>query len=186
VTPGFITLANVAFLETSICAILRPMNRTPNISRCRSGIVAVVAALLVALVLATAGAADPGPRINAVAGVAVGGYDPVAYFAEGRAVAGDAKIALRWRGVRWHFSTPAHRAAFEADPRAYLPQFGGFCALAMSEGRAVPANPENWVILEGRLYLTETPVGKSRLDANPSMLVARARSNWSGVAAAAE
>lgn len=121
---------------------------------------------------------DTHRRLVAPQGVAVGGFDPVAYFAEGRAQPGAPDIALRWRGVRWHFATPAHRAAFEANPKAYLPQFGGFCALSVAQGRPVPADPEHWAVIDGRLYMAEGAAELARFMTDPQGMLRAARSNW--------
>jgi YHS domain-containing protein len=160
------------------------MIRYPKLGLARSGAIAFCTVVLLLASLSGALRAETFPRLAAAQGVAVNGYDPVAYFTEGRAVQGRAEIALRWRGVRWHFTNEAHRATFEANPRAYAPQFGGFCAVGISEGLAVTASPDLWVIHEGRLYLAETPAKRALLAADPSAVVSRARSNWARPAAA--
>lgn len=137
----------------------------------------VLLAVVCTLVLPVAGLwtdaalADSRARIIASAGVAVGGYDPVAYFTEGRAVPGRAEIALRWRGVRWHFATPSHRQAFEANPRSYAPQFGGHCAVGVSRGDLRPGNPELFMIHDDRLYLVESPAEHGRLSSAPTAVL---------------
>lgn len=134
---------------------------------------------LLALMLAGLPAmADGHRRLAAPQGVAVGGYDPVAYFTDGRAEPGAPEIALRWRGVRWHFASPAHRSAFEANPKAYLPQFGGFCALSVALGSPVPASPEHFVLIDGRLYLAEGAAALTRLLDAPQDMLQAARANW--------
>jgi hypothetical protein len=137
-----------------------------------------LAACLAVLVWAAPALAEAHQRLAAPQGVAVGGFDPVAYFIDGRAQPGAPDIALRWRGVVWHFTTPAHRAAFEADPKAYLPQFGGFCALSVAEGRPVPASPEHWVLFEGRLYMARSAAALAQFLADPQPALQAARANW--------
>ncbi len=123
--------------------------------------------------------ADPLARLAAPNGVAVGGFDPVAYFADASAIPGLAEVALRWRGVLWHFASPEHRAAFEANPKAFIPQFGGFCPVSLAEGRRIPADPAHWVILDGRLYLTVGASELAILRSRPQAVVTAARGNWS-------
>ena len=86
-------------------------------------------------------------------GIAVSGYDPVAYFTEGRPVRGLARFSLRHKGAEWRFASAANRDRFVADPARYSPQFGGYCAYAVSEGRTASSDPEAWTIRDGRLYL---------------------------------
>lgn len=141
----------------------------------------VLAGLLAGAILLCLGGAAPAEqsaRLTGSSGIALGGFDPVAYFTDGQAVAGEAGIALRWRGVRWHFATPAHRAAFEANPQAYLPQFGGFCAVSVAQGRPVPGDPRHWAIVDGRLYFTSDAAHLAQVMGNPSTLLQSARNSW--------
>lgn len=108
-----------------------------------------VAGLLVLCLLAGAHAAE----VNTLEGVAIKGYDPVAYFTEHRAMRGNQAFATRWLGATWHFTSDDHRQAFEADPLAYAPQYGGFCSAGMARGGAFDVDPEAWRIVDGRLYL---------------------------------
>ncbi len=91
--------------------------------------------------------------------LAIQGYDSVAYFTEGRARHGDPRFELSWDEHRWWFASAAHRDAFRADPVRYAPQFANFCAVALSRGEVKAANPEYWLISEGRLYLFGKAVG---------------------------
>ena len=94
------------------------------------------------------------PAVYAAAdGLAFSGHDPVAYFTRNQPVAGDAAITLNWNGATWRFATAEHRAMFEANPQAYAPQFGGYCAWAASQGYIAPGDPTLWRIVDGRLYL---------------------------------
>jgi len=85
--------------------------------------------------------------------LAVGGYDPVAYFADGRPVAGSADFESEYDGATWRFASAAHKAAFDADPLKYAPQYGGYCAWAVSQGYTAKADPKTWRIVDGKLYL---------------------------------
>lgn len=111
-------------------------------------------------------------------GVALGGYDAVAYALDGAPRAGDPTIVLRWRGVHWHFATPGHRAAFEANPKAYAPAFGGYCPLSVAAGAPHRGDPRHWAIVEQRLVLTASDEALRRLLANPDETLRKARTQW--------
>ena len=84
---------------------------------------------------------------------AIGGFDPVAYFTDHRAVRGAEEHAFSWQGARWLFASEAHRALFAASPSRYAPAYGGYCAYAVSQGRTASIDPEAWSIVSGRLFL---------------------------------
>jgi YHS domain-containing protein len=87
-------------------------------------------------------------------GIAIKGYDPVAYFTGAKPAKGDSKITHDWNGATWHFSTAEHRDAFKAAPEKYAPQFGGYCAWAVSKNYTANSDPENaWKVVNGKLYL---------------------------------
>ncbi|MEM7300184.1 MAG: YHS domain-containing (seleno)protein [Pseudomonadota bacterium] len=86
-------------------------------------------------------------------GVAINGYDPVAYFTQGKPVRGDKKITHSWNGAKWQFSSAEHRDQFAANPEKYAPQYGGYCAYAIGNGYTAPTVPEAWDITNGKLYL---------------------------------
>jgi hypothetical protein len=116
-----------------------------------SGIVRVVL-IAVFLHATSVGAADP-------ATLAIRGYDPVAYFSDQRAIPGVAAHEYVWDEHVWRFTSAAHRALFAADPVKYAPQFANFCAVALARGEVTEANPEYWLISEGKLYLFGKPQG---------------------------
>ena len=111
-------------------------------------------------------------------GVAVKGYDVVAYFTKGAPVRGDEKIELVWRDVRWRFSNEQHRTLFEADPERYAPRYGGFCAGGVALGRTSPIDPEAFVIVEGKLYLNFDAPTAEEVRANPEVILPKADANW--------
>jgi hypothetical protein len=115
----------------------------------------LVLAAVAALVVLLPAAALAAPRVNKsfLAGVALDGYDPVAYFTDGKPVAGVAEIRHEWNGAVWRFATPEHRDLFAADPAKYAPQYGGYCAYAVSKGYTADIDPEAWKIVDGKLYL---------------------------------
>jgi hypothetical protein len=122
-------------------------------------------------------AAMPGARADPD-GVAMMGYDAVAYFHQAKAVPGAGNISLRWRGLLWHFASVENRAAFEADPRAYAPQFGGLCPLALRRGDIVAGDPRNWIIHAGKLYLSSSPEGLERLRHNGGAIIPEAATEF--------
>ncbi|MEL0437439.1 YHS domain-containing (seleno)protein [Phycobacter sp. K97] len=111
-------------------------------------------------------------------GVAIGGYDPVAFFETGHAVQGSAEHALMWKGAVWRFSSAGNQMRFEMNPWAYAPMFGGYCAFAMAQGRLTTADPELWVIVEGELFLLNSPQVRARWQDEAEALIAEARAHW--------
>jgi YHS domain-containing protein len=86
--------------------------------------------------------------------LAIGGYDPVAYFTQGKAVKGTAANALVFEGVTYYFSSTQNKETFRTAPSSYEPQYGGWCAYAMGKnGEKVEVDPETFKIIEGKLYL---------------------------------
>ncbi|MFK7993329.1 MAG: YHS domain-containing (seleno)protein [Granulosicoccus sp.] len=86
-------------------------------------------------------------------GIAIRGYDTVAYFTQGAPVEGLASISTVWEGATWQFSSQEHLALFEAEPTKYAPQYGGYCAYGVAKDGLVKIEPENWTILDDKLYL---------------------------------
>jgi len=105
-----------------------------------------------ALISSAGMAAEPTP-------IAIQGYDPVAYFTLQHATPGIAKFEYDWDEHRWQFSSARHRDLFMADPVRYAPQFANFCAVALARGEVLQANPEYWLISDGKLYLFGKSLG---------------------------
>lgn len=118
------------------------------------------------------------PEIYAVDGVALGGTDSVAYFNTGAPTAGATAHALMWMGATWHFATDADRLAFEMNPRAFAPQFGGYCAFAAAKGYLVPTDPAAFTIYEGRLYLNANLQARALWLEDPASYIAQAEVNY--------
>jgi hypothetical protein len=91
--------------------------------------------------------------------LAIKGYDPVAYFTVGKPVRGLPDIEYEWDERRYRFVNAEHRDLFKAEPLRYAPQFGNFCAMALSKGELVVADPENWLISDGKLYVFGKQMG---------------------------
>lgn len=86
-------------------------------------------------------------------GIAIRGYDTVAYFTLGKPVKGDEKYAVEWNEATWHFSSQEHADLFKNDPEAYAPQYGGYCAYGVSQNYLVKVEADQWRIEDGKLYL---------------------------------
>jgi len=113
--------------------------------------------------------------------VAIMGYDPVAYFTDGRAMKGSPEISQSWLGVTWHFASAAHRDAFIADPMRYAPQYGGFCAGSVSIGMITDnVDPKaGWRIIDGKLYLFGGGGGLEQdFDPTATKILADASAHW--------
>lgn len=117
-------------------------------------------------------------RIFAERGVALRGTDVVGYFTEGRVVRGQAQHAAEWGGVRWHFANAENRARFLAEPSAFAPAYGGFCAWAVSQGYTAPTDPAAWRIVDGRLFLNYDQNIQRRWERDIPGFIALGDTNW--------
>ncbi len=115
--------------------------------------------------------------------VAVGGFDPVAYFTDNKPVKGDGRFAMTYNGAQWHFTSAANRDRFVADPGRYAPQYGGYCAWAVSEGGTASADPMLWKIVDGKLYLNYDAGVQKKWESDIPGHIAKADRNWPGVLA---
>lgn len=111
-------------------------------------------------------------------GVAIEGTDPVAYFTEGRPVAGSEAFTHSYQGAVWHFASAANRDAFAADPARYAPQYGGYCAWAVSQGYTASTVAEAWHIEDGKLYLNYSKGVQRRWAENIPGNITKADGNW--------
>lgn len=116
-------------------------------------------------------------------GVALEGYDVVAYFSDARATKGDPRFESTYDGALYRFATAEHRVQFELDPTRYLPKYGGFCGYAASIDRVSPVDPEIWQILDGRLVLQHTQKAYQLFNADLAGNAAKADANWPGLVA---
>lgn len=111
-------------------------------------------------------------------GLAVKGYDPEAYFQAGKPVKGSKEFSYIWQGATWLFATAQHRDQFVAAPDRFAPQYGGYCAWAVSQGYTADIDPEAWKIVEGRLFLNYSPKIQARWQADLTNLVNAADHHW--------
>jgi YHS domain-containing protein len=139
---------------------------------------ALAAASAFSLALRPAVSAEPAIFTGLVKGVAVGGYDPVAYFTERKAIAGSKDITLEHEGVVWRFASAANRDAFKADPAKYAPQYGGYCAWAVSQGYTAKGDPKYWKVVGGKLYLNYNASVQQNWQKDVPGHIAKADRNW--------
>jgi len=116
--------------------------------------------------------------VNSSRGVVIDGYDAVAYFTLGQATKGTEKFSYQWLGAEWHFVNAEHRQMFIVDPNKFTPQYGGYCATAMSEGHLVPIDPESWQIVDGKLYLHYSKRSESRWSQDQESSITSANTHW--------
>jgi YHS domain-containing protein len=102
--------------------------------------------------------------------LALEGYDPVAYFTDGKPAKGSPEFRHDWDDARYWFTGAQHRATFIANPERYAPQFGALCATGLSLGKRVRANPEIWRIVSGKLYVFASSKARDIVDKDPTVL----------------
>jgi hypothetical protein len=110
--------------------------------------------------------------------VAINGYDTVAYFTIGEATKGSDSHEYIWRDAVWSFSSAKNRALFIVNPEKYAPQYGAFCAMGVSMNAAVPADPEAWTIVEGKLYLNYNTSARDKWRGEKSQHIEKADIAW--------
>lgn len=109
---------------------------------------------------------------------AISGYDAVAYFTEGKPVAGTSEFTFDYMHATWKFSSQEHLDLFKADPKAYAPQYGGYCAYAIANGDTASAEPDLWTIVEGKLYLNYSRKINARWREDIPGYIEKADSEW--------
>ena len=143
----------------------------------RNFLIASAAAVPAVALLPTAASAMQAP-VYATNGIAINGYDPVAYFAEEKPVEGSAEFTSEWDGATLQFSSAENKALFDADPDKYAPAYGGYCAYAVSKGYTASTDPGAWSIYEGRLYLNYSKSVRALWSVNKKGHVESANANW--------
>ncbi len=116
-------------------------------------------------------------------GTAIKGYDPVAYFTEGRPLKGSRRHAYEWQDATWHFASAEHKALFAANPERYAPQYGGYCAYAVALGSTADIDPDAWRIVDGKLYLNVSQSIRRKWEQDIPGHIARADANWPSIRA---
>ena len=140
----------------------------------------VAAAAPAAAAIATRAAAAE-PAVFSSRGAAINGYDPVAYFTEGAPVEGSANFSTEWNGATWNFASAENLSTFEADPEAYAPQFGGYCAYAVARGYTAKTDPDAWTVHNGKLYLNFSKGIRRRWLRDVDAEIVNGEANWPSV-----
>ena len=115
-------------------------------------------------------------------GLAIKGYDPVAYHEEGKPVQGSGDFELKWKDATWRFASENNLELFKSNPEKYAPRYGGYCAWAVSQGYTASVDPENaWSLVDGRLYLNFSAAVKETWEKDIPGNINKADANWPGV-----
>lgn len=118
---------------------------------------------------------------NLIDGVAIHGFDPVAYFTDKKAVKGDPEHIAIHDGATYEFASKENKATFEADPAKYVPQFGGYCAFGVGEGYKADIDPHAFTVSDGKLYLNYSEPTSEEFRADLKGRVTKAEKNWPSV-----
>jgi len=145
----------------------------------RSGLVAagIVTGSLF-LIPAPAKAGESPVYTGFLSNLAVNGYDPVAYFKEGRPIEGTVGYTLEYKGAEWRFVSSENREAFRRNPEQYAPQYGGYCAWAVAQGSTAKGDPQNWRIINDKLYLNYNAEIQTRWERDATKNIRSADQNW--------
>lgn len=143
----------------------------------------IFAFLLLTLSVSFSPSAEGKPRFYTRDGLALEGYDAVAYFKDSRAVAGSGSYSTRWGGAEWRFASAENRALFLSNPSSYAPQFGGYCAYGISQGYAVRGAPKQWTLYQGKLYMNYSASVRRKWSGAKDHFITLARKKVSGVLA---
>ncbi|MDX1605879.1 MAG: YHS domain-containing (seleno)protein [Candidatus Competibacterales bacterium] len=142
----------------------------------------ILAALLLSGAALLALAADDAPRRTPQAReLGLNGHDPVAYFRQGRAVPGEARLSAEHNGVTYHFANADDRRTFLADPDRYAPRYGGFCAYNLAHGRRKKGDPEQWAIVDGQLYVAASREALEAFQKDTPDYIQRANAIWARI-----
>ena len=112
---------------------------------------------------------------------AIKGYDPVAYFLEGKPVKGGGAYTFDYNGATWHFSSEKNLKLFRENPEKYVPQYGGYCAYGVASGYKVKIEPEAWGIIDDKLYLKYDLRTQKAWNKDREAFISKANANWPGL-----
>ena len=139
-----------------------------------------IATLILLMTVSTALIAQKS-EIFATKGVAIRGYDAVAYFVDNKPIKGSKAYQYKWNNVSWWFSSAENLAKFKQSPERYAPQYGGYCAYAVANGSTAPTDPEAWAIVDDKLYLNFNTSVQKKWSKNQAEYIKKADQNWPGV-----
>ena len=128
--------------------------------------------------VALAGTAE---SVNGRGGTALKGYDAVAYFTQSKPVKGSSQFSYEWMNAKWLFANAENRDKFAASPEQYVPQYGGYCAYAVSQGHTAPVDPEAWRVVDGKLYLNYSKGVQKKWEQDRAGYIQKADQNWPGL-----
>lgn len=134
--------------------------------------------LLIAFIIANSCLLAQKSAIFTTNGIAIGGYDVVAFFTDSKPVTGVDTLAYTWNNAIWHFSTREHLNAFKTNPDKYAPQYGGYCAFGTAEGHKAPTQVNTWTIVNGKLYFNYNKDVQKSWMPNKEQLIEKADTNW--------
>lgn len=138
----------------------------------------IQSSLLAAMLFATAATAQVPTNVAGTGNVAVGGYDPVAFFTVKKATPGDPSIRAQHGGATYFFASEANKKAFTERPDRYLPQFGGYCAFGVSLGALLPVDVDTWTVLNDKLYLNLNPEVAKLFAKDTNGVLTKADAKW--------
>ena len=121
------------------------------------------------------------PVNHSSGGIAIRGFDPVAYFTDSQALPGREQIECAFAGTVWRFRSEGNQAAFVADPEVYMPRFGGYDPIGVARGVPVPGNPRFWLIVDDRLYLFRSPEAREEFAREGDRAITIADRTWPSI-----
>jgi YHS domain-containing protein len=125
--------------------------------------------------------AEPPVYTGVFDNIAVQGYDPVAYFSDGKPVKGTKDFTTTYKGAEFRFASAANRDAFKKSPDKYAPQYGGYCAWAVSQGYTAKGDAKHWKIVDGKLYLNYNASVQKTWEGDIPGFIQSANTNWPGL-----
>jgi hypothetical protein len=139
--------------------------------------------LLLALATATVAGSGGAQVVDTAAfrtaeGVAIRGFDPVAYFLDGGPKAGSPAFTASYQGATWQFASAEHRDLFVREPARYAPQYGGYCAFGVAGGYKAPISPDAWSVVDGKLYLNYNKGVQSKWKSDIPGYLVKSEANW--------
>jgi YHS domain-containing protein len=141
----------------------------------------IVTAVLFVVVIACTRSSAVDPVNTTSAGLAIKGYDTVAYSLEKGPVKGKKEFEYTWMGARWLFASTEHLDMFKSDPEKYAPKYGGYCAYAVSQGTTADFDPKAWSVVDGKLYLNLNEDVQNLWMSDMTAYIKKADENWPGV-----
>ena len=144
-------------------------------------ILSAAIALAPAILTLSPASAEPPVYTGLFSDTALQGHDPVAYFTERKPVKGSSEFTADYNGATFRFASAENRAAFLADPSAYAPQYGGYCAWAMADGNHAKGDARYWKIVDGKLYLNFNRSIQQKWEADEPALISRADAAWEDI-----